>query len=213
MAILKRLSASVEQSKCFAALTQNSCTTAMVRKPGWLIGFALLLAACSTKSPEPEFELTPATQTGANTGSFRVDGRVWQPYGRRCVGYGSCVEEPLKAYYDVRRGKFQIRGFLTTSTRYEDFSLSCDLFRIGPVSLPPTQFSHPNYGGGLGYAIAALPSDPKYNTFDPTKTTILITRIDTVAKVISGTFEGHLNGTLNINQSVTITEGRFDVKY
>ena len=188
----------------------------MVRKPGWLIGFALLLAACSTKSPEPEFELTPATQTGANTVSFRVDGRVWQPYGRRCFGYGGgpCIDKPLTVYYNTKRGQFQIAGFLTTNTRAEDFGLNCDsLFQAGVCVIPPPGPSYRARSGGMSYAKARVVTDPSYGSRNPTQVSIEITRLDTVSRIVSGLFTGRLPDQLNPAQVAVITDGRFDVKY
>ena len=64
-----------------------------------LLPLIFLFVACNKYSDEPEFSITQDTQTGANTLSFRADGQVFQPYGRRCFGYGDgpCIEEPLKA--------------------------------------------------------------------------------------------------------------------
>lgn len=182
----------------------------------WLLSLFLLLAACNAESPEPEFELTPATQIGANTLSFRVNGRVWQPYGRRCFGFGGgpCIEVPLDAYYNSKRGQFIITAFLTTSKRGENFGLSCDsLFQTGIFVIPPRGTKYRARSGGISYGLAQQSGDPTYNSFDPSRTRIEIARLDTIARVISGTFEGYLQGTIDRSQSVTISEGRFDVKY
>jgi hypothetical protein len=179
-----------------------------------LLPFFSLFVACNKDSNEPEFSLTQASQIGANTLSFRADGQVFQPYGRRCFGFGGgpCIEEPLSVYYNAKRGQFQISAFLTTAKRAEHFSLNCDsLFRSGPTG---TQQHSYNYNpAGLGYSADGL----NYGTAVPTQTTITITRFDTVAHIVSGTFSGNLKGLLQgattQKQAVSIAEGRFDVRY
>ncbi|MDB5233610.1 MAG: hypothetical protein JWR44_603 [Hymenobacter sp.] len=182
----------------------------------WSLLIPTLLLGCQPNAIEPSFDLTPATQTGANTVSFRMDRRVWQPYGRRCFGSGGgpCIETPMDAYYNPRRGQFQITAFLTTSNRAEDFSLDCDsLFQTGVFAFPPSGPIYRARSGGLTFSEAQRPGDPSYKTYDPNRTRIEITRLDTVARIISGVFQGYLEGTINRGQTVSITEGRFDVKY
>ena len=121
-----------------------------------LLPLIFLFVACNKYSDEPEFSLTQDTQTGANTLSFRADGQVFQPYGRRCFGYGGgpCIEEPLKAYYNSQRGQFRITAFLTTKNRTEHFSLDCDsLFRPGATGFQQQNSRTP---AGLGYSADGL---------------------------------------------------------
>jgi hypothetical protein len=184
-----------------------------MKKHYTLLPLLVLLIACNKDSNEPEFSLTQATQTGANTLSFRADGQVFQPYGRRCSGIdgGPCIEEPLTIHYKPKRGQFQISAWLTTKKRDEHFSLNCDsLFKIGVVGV---QQQHSYNPAGLGYSADGL----NYGTAIPTQTTIEITRLDTIAHIISGTFSGNLKGLLRgattQKQEVNITEGRFDVRY
>lgn len=176
----------------------------------------LLIIACQKEPVEPEFNLTPITQTGARTVSFRVDERIWQPYGRICFGSGggACLEDPFMTYYNPKRGQFQISCFLSTKVRVEEFSLSCDsLFQIGSLVLPALGQQNRQFSGGLHFGSARQSGDPTYTTRDPTRTNIKITRLDTVARIISGEFNGYLQGDLNSTQAITISEGRFDVKY
>lgn len=43
--------------------------------------------------------------------------------------------------------------------------------------------------------------------------TLIITRVDTVARVVSGTFEGSVYDVSNKVGPLAITQGRFDVQY
>lgn len=184
-----------------------------MKKHCLLFPLFFIFVACNKNSDEPAFSLTQGTQTGANTLSFRADGQIFQPYGRRCFGFGGgpCIEEPLKAHYNSKRGQFQITAFLTTKNRAEYFSLDCDsLFHSGATGAQQQSSYHP---AGLGYSADGL----DYGTAIPAQTTISITRFDTVAHIISGTFSGNLKGLLQgattQKQSFSITEGRFDVRY
>lgn len=178
--------------KLFSKITMKAFCQILV------VSFLLTSSAC--KKDGPAFSLTPASQVGANTLSFKVNGRVWQPSGRRCVGAGVCVDEPLAAYYDAKSGKFQLRAFLTTKSIAEDFSLYADLQR-------------PTLAKRLYFAQARQYGDPTYHTTDSTRTILKITHLDTTAHVVSGTFEGFLESQFRQPLTATITEGRFDVKY
>ena len=175
-----------------------------------LFSLLILLTACQKDSDELDFSLTPATQTGTNTLSFRVEGRVFQPYGRRCFGFagGPCIDEPLIIHYKPKRGSLDIDAFLTAKDRSEDFSLSCDsVFKPGVVGAQqPRSYS----SAGLGYSS----NRENFGTANPARTIITITRLDTVAHIIAGTFEGELQDYLiGSSKVVHITDGRFDVLY
>ena len=42
---------------------------------------------------------------------------------------------------------------------------------------------------------------------------VTLTRFDTVARVVSGTFEFNAENVMNPAQTISVTEGRFDIKY
>ena len=84
------------------------------------------------------------------------------------------------------------------------------MFQSGPTG---AQQQNPRSTAGLYYSVDGL----NYGTAIPAQTTINITRFDTVAHIVSGTFSGNLSGLLRgattQKQAVSITEGRFDVRY
>lgn len=171
----------------------------------------LLLTACQKE--QPEFSLSPATQTGANTLSCLVDGQVFLAYGRRCSNFGSTCEEALSVRYQPTQGRLLLETIFSTEGHDEALSLVAD--SVFAPGLAGTQHPSSYRPAGLGYSDRR--SKLNYSTADPKYTHITITRLDTTAHIISGTFEGDLK-TLLINPTteklaVVVTEGRFDVKY
>ncbi len=169
-----------------------------------------LLVACQ-KDPM-EFSLTPATQSGANTLSCVVDGRVYVAYGRRCTNFGSTCEEALEVQYNAKQGRLTINSVLSTTGRDERLAVTCDsVFVPGVVAGVQQPFSYRL--AGLGYTNDRL----NYSTADRTRTRITITRLDTVNHIVAGTFDGYLKNLL-INPTteklaVSVTDGRFDAVY
>jgi len=173
-----------------------------------LLPLALLIAC---KQAEPEFSLTPPTQSGANTLSCLVDEQVFLAYGRRCTDFGSTCEEGLSVHYGPKRGRLTIDAVFSTTKHDERLSISCDsVFAPGIVG-KQRPFSYRL--AGLGYSNG----NQNYSTADPSRTRITITRLDTITHIVSGTFEGHLKSLLlnptTEKPAVFVTDGRFDVMY
>lgn len=194
-----------------------------------LAAFSLLrgisLTGCSlVGSPdkaEPTLVLPPATAVGANTLGFEIDGRVWTTYGQYCTGLfgGNCKNNFLYASsyrFPGGRRKLSISTSLDTHKYHESFELEIDTLR-GPGV----------YSAGLArtFPISALGK----NLYDPSLTDgnnqyfyvggasnsvrIVLTRVDTVQRIVSGTFEGRLEDISAPGKYVAIRQGRFDVTY
>lgn len=172
----------------------------------------LVLTACQ---PEPlDFQLTPITQTGANTLSCTVDGTVFVPYGRRCVGFGGGCDEGIRATYNSKRGQLLISAVHYGAGRDEFISVSGDsIFRTGEHSVvaPITGRKY----AGVGYV--EQNQNVTYATTATYPSSVLITRLDTVAHIISGTFAGYLPRQVPSptpqTGAVLVKDGRFDVVY
>ena len=194
-----------------------------------LVPFALLaacsLAACSLLSapekPEPTLVLPPVSAVGANTLGFEVDGRVWTTYGSTCFGLlgNGCKAHVLYAssyrFPGGGRRRLSVSTGLSTNQHHEFFDLELDSL------------------GGLGVYAAGrartLPLGAPFNTYGPTLSDantrtsyvggprnavqIVLTRVDTVQRIVAGTFEGRLENLAAPGQYVTLRRGRFDVKY
>jgi hypothetical protein len=175
----------------------------------YLLPLTLLLAC---KKDQAEFDLSPVTQTGANTLSCLVDGRVYLAYGRRCTDFGSNCREALRVQYNLKRGRLAVSSVLVAKGRDEGLDITCDsAFVPGVVAGVQHPFAYRS--AGLGYTNDRL----NYATADRTRTQITITRLDKVRHIVSGTFKGYLKNLL-INPTtekltVLVTDGRFDAVY
>ena len=158
-----------------------------------MLYLAVALAASSCKKDGPEAGLPAATQEGKNTFGCLVDGKPFGPMPP--AGINSSRREPLEASI--------YRTDLLVSARgegYVDFALR-KAFRPGTYPLGDT-----NANGYAAYRISA----GDYYTDAVHTGTLTLTRIDTVARIAAGTFQ--FTALDRNGQTVTVTEGRFDVR-
>jgi hypothetical protein len=172
-----------------------------------------LLALCSACHKEEfNFSLTAETQTGANTFSCLKDGQVFVPYGKRCVGFGGGCMEGINAYYSPKRGQLQIQVVLYAAGRRDELlSIDADsIFQPGELHVAHPTRQH--------YSSLVYDQQDKYAQWSSkTDVSIFLTRLDTIARIISGRFRGTLlphalNATAQ-QQTVSVMDGRFDVSY
>ena len=177
---------------------------------------ALLAAACKKENTDPD-GLVPATQEGKNTGDFLLNGAPFGPRPRVTTP----GNKPVGAFWGhSSRGK----GRIQVSFFREDDSKkvrSLDLFianiqRPGTFSLADlvSPFVVP---GPQSSALYVLPYTtpsyrPQYITGPSSPGQVIITRFDTVARVVSGTFEARLREYQSAD-SVAVSKGRFDCSF
>lgn len=181
----------------------------------------LLASGChwNASSPEPTLMLPPATATGANTVGFDLSGRPWTTYGQICTFSAPCRDNALQVRGDYR-GKgiytLQLSSRLTSAHRDEEFVLQLDSIRgpgIYPCSPSFTGLVSPTPTGfGLRNLLAADPAQQHAQSVAP-GSRIVLTRVDTVQRIIAGTFEGQLRQSSSATTITTVQQGRFDVQY
>lgn len=160
---------------------------------------ALLLSACA-KDDDPTAQLPPETRSGANTFGCLVNGQPWTPLGR----------DSYSIYYDAayRHGTLNI----STSRYTADDASQYQLITLGSDSIK----SAGNYPLIIAGHQEALFIDTKtgcrFLTGDPhyRQGTLIITRLDLQAGIISGTFSFTL--AKPGCDTVRVTQGRFDKK-
>ncbi|WBA44135.1 hypothetical protein [Hymenobacter canadensis] len=192
----------------------TSCVTS------WLV-WSLLLCSCDKTTPDPELELPPITAIGANTLGFEVDGRVWINFGRGCYGSGGggCFDNVLRAYSRTYQGvrRFSISAGLITPRHQESFALTIDTLRgTGTYisrSPPPSYPIGAVSTGANGITLTESRRARESFVSRANATRIVLTRVDTVRRIVSGTFEGRLENGFSPGSFVTIQNGRFDVTY
>jgi len=172
--------------------------------PPLLLAALLGLSQCQKSDPGPADQLPPATQTGANTFGCLVNGQVWTPRGYNGTSNYSIVYDS-----NLNNGNFDLMSY-----RYPDASnnlQSIALNILSNASLGSHSFQN-NYNTQSGF------NNTKTNCYwssrDSATTyrrgSLIITRLDLKAGIISGTFDFTLYRPGC--DSVRVTQGRFDKK-
>ncbi|MCC3158871.1 hypothetical protein LJ737_16630 [Hymenobacter sp. 15J16-1T3B] len=174
--------------------------------------------------------LPPASRRGANTIGCRFNGEVWRDFLPVFEG-GRCQQRGAAGVLDWEWNPATRRRFLTlqvaANMRVGNQLRSLHLILPGVrgpgvyVLGPDTAGPHANNGPMLklgGYQPAADNEDrneyTSYVSAERPRTRVTITRFDTVARVISGTFEGYLRNPADTARGpLPLREGRFDVRY
>jgi hypothetical protein len=170
-------------------------------------GLSLLLffSAC-TKEVD---ELPAATQTGANTFGARINGKYWTPARFGIIPASNLLEAFYTGPNSIR---ITARNFSAspTETVFELHIANID----GPGTYYLNQdFTQPSpYSYGYYIKRTITPED-EWQTSNKHTGSVTVTRFDRASKIISGTFEMNAGSTLNTGTSLTVTEGRFDVKF
>lgn len=175
--------------------------------------FLVCGSACK-KSTLPS-TLPPVTEAGNNTFGCKVNGQVWVPYFR-CIDLVAGATEltynispintdsslPLSIWLDAGN---HIDGESFFSFR-QNFSLSDHIY--GPGNIIDSLLIDFNSGSAPTYSnfqIYQVSNTPRY---------FQISKLDTINKIISGTFAFTLYTKVGVNtlDSVVISDGRFDLQ-
>ena len=185
-----------------------------------LLAAALLfggaLASCTKENLDPD-GLVPTTQEGKGTGDFLLNGVAFGP--RPSAGCQACA--PVNAYWgrsahghndDVQLSFYRYDN----PNKDQSFTLFLsDVLRPGTFILDAavSPYVAP---GGLGqfgmYKLRIIPNHLPYLTGPQAQGQVIVTRFDTTAHIISGTFEAKLREYQGTD-SISITKGRFDLKF
>jgi hypothetical protein len=193
----------------------------------YLILLAIIgsLVSCKKKLLYPndltiKFTLPPVTQSGQSTFGFVIDSTVWVNYGQN--------ENPelpnLRATYlpgdssvNVVVDRVLMNNGAIASNQSFSFTLINDIFEIPGSYLTGSEI----YGNSnsVGFFNNDSMSQKIYGIISSRPTFLIsVSKFDTVNHIFSGQFSGTLfnvsNGSYytNLNDSIIITQGRFDVK-
>lgn len=168
-----------------------------------------LLSSCEPEV-EPILALPEASQTGKNTLGFMLDNEVWVAYGKRCFvtspcNYGKpsvfCGKNGNKVRWDFSAGLFTIEK---NDYLYIGFE---NLQQIGVYALDTAK--RDDY---LNITIQrSNKEDEQYKAQHGF--TFNISKLDTLNKIISGTFQGTLISMKDSTKTKQVKEGRFDATY
>ena len=182
-----------------------------------LLSLAVLLAlpACKKDDTDPN-GLPPATQEGKNTAGFLLNGQPWLPKAslvgnnpyKVSVVYGPFIRNAhrlgisMYRYQDVNNSQF-LTLYLAGTRQSGTFQLNQEI-NSAVISSP-----RPSYAV---YSVSEPGPDRTFYTGPTARGQVIITRLDTVARVVSGTFEAKVKQDGGPD-SLAITQGRFDIKF
>jgi hypothetical protein len=182
-------------------------------KPDFPVLVIVLSLTCLSgcKKDKIPDSLPPITQAGKNTFGCKLNGQVWVPYAK-CNTTGSPCEEVFVQVYPVTNNDLPVQLEIkvehynspNTFTEFHIFTTLRDsIYSTGNK----TDSLSLEYYDGSGF----IPYTNYNNLNNSSANQLQITKIDTVQKILSGTFEGVLYKSPT--DSVTVSEGRFDVRF
>jgi len=198
-----------------------------------LLSALLGLTQCQAPAIEPLDKMPEATQRGAGTAGCRVDGQLWVARYDGTIGVPSSPAasarwakagngtHPLRLLF--AKETYEDRDAVQNQTRVKLYVP--DILRPGTFVFdrPATPYIGLNPTAYAGFTYGRPSPDQEYLTGPQHTGRLVVTRLDTVARVVSGTFEftavevsGGLtgNGTpVPSGKTVRVTEGRFDCKF
>ena len=171
----------------------------------------LLASLCSLngrcKKDPPEAVLPPVTNTGNNTIGFVIDGKVWVPYYKCGLGKDPCGEyladygQPLAPRsgisFQFERERGNVSSSLTITSSFGTITTAGDKID----SLSAAFMDEGSNGNSKRYFGPLIGSH--FN----------VTKVDTVSKIISGTFELILLEQNGSGKTITLKNGRFDFRF
>lgn len=170
-----------------------------------LLALSLLFISCKKEVKE----LPPATQTGANTFGLKLNGALWVPQGFAGLPDNDLLKARLLG--DVLIITAQNFSASPTETEFE-----IKLYGVTGTGtyLLNTTASYPSGPGNYGYHVKRRvnPLDEWITSVSQTGA-VTITKLDTGAHIVSGTFQFNAENLVNPSQTISVTEGRFDIKY
>jgi hypothetical protein len=163
----------------------------------------VLLASCKKEVTE----LPEATQTGANTFGAKVNGVFWAPQGFGPLPANDILEARM-AGNDIT---INARNF-SSSPNETEFQLTIYNVTAPGTYLLNTNVVHPFGAASYGYYVKRnITPQNEWLTSSTYTGRVIITRIDDVNMIVSGTFEFNAGSIYN-TEVLQVTEGRFDLK-
>lgn len=169
----------------------------------------LSVLACTGCNKEIK-ELPDATQSGANTFGAKVNGAFWKPQGFGFFPANDILESTV-AGNDIQ---IWARNFASSPNETEFYLLIKNVTGPGTYLLNQDIPSHPYPNVSYGYYVKRnMTPQNEWATSSSYTGTVTITRFDKINSIASGTFEFNAINLYNTPEPLTVTEGRFDVKF
>jgi hypothetical protein len=176
--------------------------------------FAITFLKCENNDPQEQ--LPPITQTGANTFSCIINGEILIPKDAKGnLGGPGGPRKGLSVYYfqnknfEIDAGNFRDVGGDNIYININNLN-SIGTYNFGLSSVQPASTFKPDYPYCWAGITDNLDNEKRYLS-NTNSGTITITRLDNVNKIISGNFELTVFNNNDPNEIIRITEGRFDI--
>ena len=183
----------------------NSNLIAMKRIFLLYLSVATLLVSCKKEVTE----LPPATQTGANTFGAKVNGSLWVPQGFGPFPANDILEARFIANQDLF---INARNFSSSPNETEFEIFLKGVTGPGEYILNATS-NYPTLAVNYAYYVKRnINPQNEWMTSAQYTGSVNITKVDTINRFVSGTFQFTAINLYNAPELVTVTEGRFDVK-
>ena len=171
----------------------------------------LALAVLSFTSCKKDIdELPEPTQNGANTFGAKVGDELWVPQG-----FGVMATAPLlEARFSGQGGVYiNARNFASSPNETEFEIYLQNVTGPGTYLLNQNTSNYPGQSASYAYYVKrkVRPLN-EYITSSQHTGRVEVTKYDETARIISGTFEFHAADKTDPAQTISITDGRFDVK-
>jgi hypothetical protein len=155
-------------------------------------------------------ELPEATQTGANTFGAKIDGELWTPERFSSLGSSTILEARFSGTGGLL---INARNFKSSPDESEFEIYLHKITAPGTFLLNENTQKFPSQTANYGYFIKRKLMPLNEWMTDATHTgSVTISRYDTAALVVSGTFQftgGNIDSTTT---PIQVNEGRFDIK-
>lgn len=172
----------------------------------YLTALAICVASCDKEATIDDGNvqgLPPATQTGANTLGFLLNGVLWVPAGNN--GTQNLI---IGVDTGVYSGNFIIRAYSALPQNVTEFATS---FPSVDFSSFPTLIN-PRFIGFVSFKNRDGCNRISNEPFSVGATALSISRHDKANRIISGVFESEIISQA-CGDTIKITKGRFDLKY
>lgn len=154
-------------------------------------------------------ELPAPTQTGANTFGLKLNGTMWVPKGFAGIPDDNLLKARLLG--DVLIITAQNFSSSPTETQF-DIHIK-GITGPGTFSLN-TNTGYPNDLTTYAYHVKRrLTPLEEWITSAAQTGSVTVSKLDTSAHIVSGTFQFNAENMTDASKTISVTEGRFDLKY
>lgn len=196
---------------------------AMIKYVCLFFSLTLLINSCKKDDTGVTFSLPAKTQSGQNTFGFRLNSTIWTNFGKVCFPFAGGCRENLFGIYYSNDGDIQITADkVIYKNNARDTEENIDLNLSTNSRGARTYSTLTNDSIGVTYSLSEAGQPDKTYLLSESNPifTLVITRIDPVAKIMSGEFSGKLfrrisdaSVATSTTDSIVVNDGRFDIKF